>query len=178
MRLACEVAMGWSMGWRRRGALAPLRRHQRLCAASAPPVRGRPRLRHTQHAVFFLQFRITAIYVMLSTCVKSCPRVPLHTGLRCAPACGGSLYTVTSLSCSSIQVMMRPARLPIVRFGPLIPTRWRADCDHVCKNILLPRAPSPSAVKEKRLQRAPCFCGRQRDARPLSAARTRHAVQR
>ena len=107
LRRACEVgvgeAVGWRMGWRRRGALAPLCPHQRLCAASAP-LRGsrgtsgpwalRPRLRHTtQHAVFFLQFRITAIYVMLSTCVKSCPRVPLHTrGFAVPVACGGSLY--------------------------------------------------------------------------------------
>ena len=128
LRLACEVAVGWSMGWRRRGALAPLRRHQRLCAASTHlrSVGDHASVIHPARSVF-LQFRITAIYVMLSTCVKSA-----HVFLSLWLRCGLSLATRTSLFRSSIQVMMRPARLPIVRFGPLIPTPWRADCDRVC----------------------------------------------
>ena len=172
----------WAGAWA--GGAGVLLRRCALTSASAPPphLRApashtsgpwalRPRLRHTtQHAVFFLQFRITAIYVMLSTCVKSCPRVPLRL------ASLGSRLTL--LFRSSIQVMMRPARLPTVQFGPLIPTPWLADRDRVHKNLLLPRAPSPSAVKEKRLQRAPVSVRQTGDARPLSAARTRHAVQR
>ena len=92
--------------------------------------------------------------------------------------CGGALSILTSLSRSSIQVMMRPARLPIVRFGPLIPTPWRAERPPVRRAQILTRSPSRSAVKEKRLQRAPVSVRQTGDARPLSAARTRHAVQR
>ena len=88
LRRACEVGVvrPWAGAWA--GGAGVLLRRCALTSASAPPPHPfgtsgpwalRPRLRHTtQHAVFFLQFRITAIYVMLSTCVKSCPRVPLH----------------------------------------------------------------------------------------------------
>ena len=169
----------WAGAWA--GGAGVLLRRCALTSASAPPphLRApashtsgpwalRPRLRHTtQHAVFFLQFRITAIYVMLSTCVKSA-----HVFLSLWLRCGLSLATRTSLFRSSIQVMMRPARLPIVRFGPLIPTPWRAE-----RNVL-PRSASPSAVKENQRYSAPRFLRQTGDARPLSAARTRHAVQR
>ena len=49
-----------------------------------------------------------------------------------------TLSILTSLFRSSIQVMMRPARLPIVRFGPLIPTPWRAELSRSSSAFSLP----------------------------------------
>ena len=139
---------------------APLRR------LHAPPVRGRPRLRHTQHAVFFFS---SGSPLFMSCCQHASKVAHVFASLRLRCTLGSRL---TSLFRSSIQVMMRPARLPIVRFGPLIPTPWRAE-----RNVL-PRSASPSAVKENQRYSAPRFLRQTGDARPLSAARTRHAVQR
>ena len=155
LRRACEVgvgeAVGWRMGWRRRGALAPLCPHQRLCAASAPPRSGislltppvRGRCDHASVTPPSTQcFFFSSGSPLFMSCCQPASKVAhvfLSTrgfAVPAVPACGGSLYTVTSLSRSSIQVMMRPARLPIVRFGPLIPTPWPAE------RLVLPRSAS------------------------------------
>ena len=134
-------AVGWRMGWRRRGALAPLCPHQRLCAASAP-------LRHLRSVLYYPLVRGRCDHasvtppstqcfffssgspLFMSCCQPASKVAHVFLSTHGASLClwrVGALSTVTSLSCSSIQVMMRPARLPIVRFGPLIPTPWRAE---------------------------------------------------
>ena len=209
LRRACEVgvgeAVGWRMGWRRRGALAPLCPHQRLCAASAP-------LRHLRSVLYYPLVRGRCDHasvtppstqcfffssgspLFMSCCQPASKVAHVFLSTHGASLClwrVGALSTVTSLSCSSIQVMMRPARLPIVRFGPLIPTPWRAERSRARRvsssskllllltaRRVLPRSASPSAVKENQRYSAPRFLRQTGDARPLSAARTRHAVQR